>query len=265
MPVTVHEKWESRETTEGDSPSVDLVFVVRGTADDLEAKSALAAGSPVLYDGKVRQSLHIERIAEDAWEGSVRYGKLEPPQTGDSTFQFDTGGGTQHITQGLQTVARYAPPGQVAADFGGAIAVTQESVEGVDITVPVYNFSETHYIATEAVTPAYKAALFWLTGKVSSGTFRGFQPGEVLFLGASGSQRGQEDWEITFRFAASPNVTGLMIGEIGPIAKKGWEYLWVRYADEEDDDAKMLVKRPIAAYVEQVYPTGNLSGLGIGT
>jgi len=36
------------------------------------AKSALAAGSPVLYDGKVRQSLHIERIAEDAWEGSVR-------------------------------------------------------------------------------------------------------------------------------------------------------------------------------------------------
>jgi len=84
-------------------------------------------------------------------------------------------------------------------------------------------------------------------------------------LGASGSKRGQEDWEITFRFAASPNVTGLVIGDIRGINKKGWEYLWVRYTDDEDAAAKTLVKRPIAAYVEQVYPYGDFSGLGIGT
>jgi hypothetical protein len=88
--------------------------------------------------------------------------------------------------------------------------------------------------------------------------------GEVLFLGASGSQRGQDDWEITFRFAASPHVTGLVIGSIGGINKRGWEYLWVRYADAEDMASGTLVKRPIAAYVEQVYPYGDFSGLGIG-
>lgn len=265
MAITVHEKWESRETTVGESPSIDLVFIIRGTDDDLAVKSALAAASPVLYDGLVRQSMHIERIAEDIWEGSVRYGKLEPPETGDSNYQFDTGGGTQHITQSLATVGRYAPPGKTAPDFQGAIGVTHDNVEGVDITVPVYNFSETHYIASGLVTPGYKATLFYLTGRVNNAPFRGFAAGEVLFLGASGSKRGQEDWEISFKFAASPNMTGLTIGDITGIAKKGWEYLWVRYADAEDAAAKVLVKRPAAVYVEKVYPDGDFSLLGIGT
>lgn len=105
--------------------------------------------------------------------------------------------------------------------------------------------------------------LFYLTGRVNHAPFKGFAAGEVLFLGASGSQRGQEDWEVTFSFAASPNVTGLAVGQITGIAKKGWEYLWVRYEDAVD--AHTLVKQPAAAYVEQVYPYGDFALLGIGT
>ncbi len=262
--VTVTEKWDSRETTISDDSSVDLRYVIRGTDDDATANSALLAASPVLYGGLIWQSLHTERIAEDAWEGSVRYGLLEPPETGDSSFSFDTGGGSQHVTQALTTVGSYAAPGQAAPNFKGAIGVTPGSVDGVDITVPVYNFAETHYIDTLLVTAGYKATLFFLTGTVNNAPFRGFAAGEVLFLGASGSKRGQDDWEITYRFAASPNVTGLVVGDITGIAKKGWEYLWVRYQDEEDTAAKALVKRPVAAYVEQVYPLGDFSGLGIG-
>ena len=66
--------------------------------------------------------------------------------------------------------------------------------------------------------------------------------GECLFLGASGSKPGADDWEITFRFAASPNRTGITVGDIAGISKKGWEYLWVRCADAEDSTAKALVK-----------------------
>lgn len=265
MAITVREKWESRPSTEGENRSVDLLFTVHGTADDLEAKAALVATAPLSYDGLFRQSAHIERIAEQSWEGSVRYGKREPMETGDSSYQFDTGGGTQHITQSLQTVGRYAPPGKTAPDFQGAIGATHDSVEGVDVTVPIYNFSETHYVAAESVTGPYKAALFYLTGKVNRSAFRNFAAGEVLFLGASGSKRGDEDWEITFRFAASPNVEGLSLGPISGINKKGWEYLWVRYADDEDTAAKTLVKKPVAAYVERVYEDGDFAGLGIGS
>lgn len=264
MAVTVEEKWDSRETTLGEDASVDLRFIVRGTDDDVTAHANLLAFAPVLYGGLIRQTSHIERIAEFAWEGSVRYGLLEPPETGDSSFSFDTGGGTQHITQSLATVGAYSASGP-PPNFRGAIGVTSDSVEGVDVTVPVYNFSETHYIDAALVTGAYKATLFYLTGTVNNAPFRGFAAGEVLFLGASGSKRGQEDWEISYRFAASPNVTGLVVGTMTGIAKKGWEYLWVRYQDAEDTAAKALVKRPVSVYVEQVYPYGNFAGMGIGT
>ena len=261
--ITVTEKFGSRQTSEGESPSIDLLFTIAGSDDDLEVKSHLLAASPVLYDGLVRQSTHIEPVGALLWDGSVRYGQRKRPETGESSFSFDTGGGTQHITQSLQTLGSYAPSGKTPPNCQGAIGATGESVEGVDVTVPIYNFSETHYIAAEYVTQAYKAVLFTLTGRINAAPFRGFAAGEVLFLGASGSKRGEEDWEITFRFAASPNVSGMTIGEITGINKRGWDYLWVRYEDAEDATAKALVKRPMAAYVERVYYDGNFSGLGI--
>ncbi len=138
--------------------------------------------------------------------------------------------------------------------------------------MPIYNFSETHYLTVEQVTPEYKGTLFQLTGKVNNATFRGLAAGECLFLGASGTLHGTEtdtettgDWEITYRFAASPNKTGITIGSISGIAKKGWEYLWVRYADVEDMDAMAMVKRPVAAYVEQVYEDADFGLLDIGS
>ena len=263
MPITVQEKWDSREGTLGEDSNTDLRYTIFGTDDDATAQIHLRSAAPVLYNGLIRQTSHVERIGQFAWEGSVRYGLLEPPQTGDSSFQFDTGGGTQHITQSIETVGRYGIDEDEPPDFKGAIGVTGSSVEGVDIHLPVYNFSETHYLATALVTGEYKATLFYLTGTTNIEPFRNFAVGEVLFLGASGSKRGQEDWEISFRFAASPNATDLTIGDITGIDKRGWEYLWVRYRDEEDKDANSLVKRPIAVYVEQVYSYGNLADLAI--
>jgi hypothetical protein len=260
--ATIRERYDSRESTEGaESPSVDLIYVVEGTESDVAVRSLVEATIPAIYAGLVFQTYHINHEGGGVWEVSVRYGKQEPKETGESAFSFDTGGVTAHITQSLATVSRHAPSG-TAPDCQGAIGVTGDSVEGTDVTVPVYNFSETHYLADGAVTGAYKAVLFRLTGQVNGAPFKGFAVGEVLFLGASGAKRGTEDWEITYRFAASPNVTGLAVGPITGINKKGWEYLWVRYADAEDQN--VLVKQPIAAYVEQVYPLGDFSTLGIG-
>jgi len=266
--ITVTEKFESRRSTTGDNPSAELVYTVRGTTDDIEARTATEAESPATYDGLPRQSVSVEPVGEDHWDATVRYALTQstPPQTGDSAFSFDTGGGTQHITQSKATVGTYAASGTTAPDFQGAIGVTHDSVNGVDVTVPVYQFSETHYLPDSQVDSAYKGTLFALTGKVNAGSFRGFAAGELLFLGASGSRRGtgaDDDWEITFRFAASPNVSGLSVGPINGIAKQGWEYLWVRYADAEDTGAGAIVKRPVAAYVERVYESGNFGGLGI--
>ncbi len=265
MAIEVIEKFESRESTTGDSASVELIYVITGTDDDVAAKAALGTVAPSTHDGLVRQSRHIEPLGPELWLGRARYGKQEKKETGESAFSFDTGGGTQHITQAIATMASYAPPTKTAPDFKGAIGVSDKSVEGVDITTPVYAFAETHYLANAVVTNPYKGILFALTGKVNNAGFKGFLAGECLFLGASGSKRGVDDWEISFRFAASPNKTGLTVGTIVGIDKKGWEYMWVRYADAEDAAAKAIVKRPIAVYIEQVYEYGDFSTLGIGT
>ena len=275
MPIVCTENIDSRQITE--TQSAELIYTITGTADEAAAVAALKAVAPSVLHNLKRQPVTVEPVHVDTtnpdkciWTGTVNYAPFEyqePPETGDSSFSFDTGGGTQHITQSLSTIGRYAASG-TAPDFKGAIGVTHDNVEGVDITVPVYNFSETHYLSAAQVTTAYKGTLFQLTGKVNNGSFRGLAAGECLFLGASGSRRGtgpDDDWEITFRFAGSPNRTGITVGPISGIAKKGWEYLWVRYADTEDTGSNTLVKQPVAAYVEKVYEDGNFAALGIGT
>jgi len=268
MTAVIAEKPTSRSATEGvdSNASTTLQYIVRGTDDDSAVHALVQATIPAFYRGLAYQTYSIDPVhvneadAVGYWDISAQYGVKDPKE---STFTFDTGGGTQHITQSLATKGRYPAPGFVAPDFAGAIGVTHEDVEGVDITVPVYNFSETHYIDDALVTDAYKGTLFFLTGKTNQAVFRNFAVGEVLFLGASGTKRGKDDWEITFKFAASPNVTDLQIGPITVASKRGWELLWVRYTDVEDSAAKMLVKQPVAAYVEQVYEEGDFSGLGI--
>lgn len=272
---TLTEKIDSREWTTGKNPSVTLHYTLDGTANDLTAKALLLDNTPNYYDGLKRDEATLEPIVVDEitdtgkWACTVKYVKPQQstPEVGDSTFSFETRGGTQHITQSLATVASYkAPsiPGAAAPNFHGAIGVTENAVEGVDIVVPVYTFSENHYLDPADVTTAYKSVLFSLTGRVNDAPFKGLSAGECLFLGAAGTQRGDDPWEIGFAFAASPNVTGLTVGEITGIAKKGWEYLWVRYQEAEDATARMLIRKPVAAYVERVYREGTFSALGIG-
>jgi hypothetical protein len=270
VPVTLTEKLDSRKWTTGDNASVEFVYVLTGTSDDVTAKVLIENSTAIYYNGLVRQSIQIEpewvdeTTGEGQWVATVRYGIRPPNEVGESSFAFDTSGGTQHITQSLATIASYAASG-TPPNFGGAVGVTHDSVEGVDITIPVYSFSETHFLDAAFVTPAYYGTLFNLTGKVNDAGFKGLAAGECLFLGASGSKRGTEDWEITYRFAGSPNRTGLVVGPMTGINKKGWEYMWVRYADSEDTVAKAIVKKPVAAYIEKVYDEGNFAGLGIGT
>ena len=274
MPITFHEKYNSRTITTGkggEPESAEFMYTLRGVADDGYARTLAGSSTAVAYGLLVRRNITLEPVHIDTnnadaciWDVTVQYGPKDEPEAGDPpSFSFDTSGGTQHITQSKQTISR--TPNGTAPNFKGAIGVTRDSVEGVDITVPVYAFSETHYFPPGQVTASYRGTLFNLTGKVNNGGFKGMAAGECLFLGASGSMRAGGDWEITYKFAASPNRTNIAVGDITVPAKKGWEYLWVKYSEEEDGDADAIVQRPVAAYVEKVYDDGNFGSLGIGT
>jgi hypothetical protein len=259
MTVQIFEAWDSRRFSDGLITNYELKYIVIGTAEQAEVLAALLGEAPSTIDNIRRMEVRAEPLGDGIWSCTVPYESAKQSQ-----YTFETGGATAHITQSLQTVARYAASGSTAPDFYGAIGVNGDSIDGTDVTVPTFNFTEIYSLPAATVTGSYKLALFNCTGKVNSGAFRGFAAGEVLFLGASGAKTGVDDWEISFKFAASPNVTNLSIGgEITVSSKKGWDYLWVRFADAEDSTAKALVKRPVAAYVERVYESADFSTMGL--
>jgi len=258
--ATIAERFDSRPSTSGDSPGIDLLYVVRNTENEAEVRSLVAATTPASYEDLDLTSISTEPQGGGVWYATARYSLVD--NAGD--YEFDTSGGTQRLATSLATLQRVALPGYSAPDYQGAINVAEDRVEGVDITVPVFNFSESKSIAAANVTTPFKYNLFQLTGRVNNGTFKGFAKGEVLFLGATGTKRGRERWAITYKFAASPNVINQPLGSGGlSVTKEGWEHLWVRF--EEEIHSHRLIKIPVAYYIERVYPYGNLADLGIGS
>jgi len=270
MSIAVNEKADSRDTGTRTS---DWRYTVTGTADHSDAVQALYNEAYGANGTWVIENLQCDPVSIDEgdpdaciWAGSVTFvpperKKDDPSEVGESSYQFDTGGGSQHITHVKNADHHKATYPSDAFDPKGLIGVTKNGVEGCDIMIPVFNWSETHVVPDSTVTEAYKGKLYSLTACTNAGTFRGNAVGEVLFVGASGTQRGGGDWEITFRFAASPNLTGIQIGDIEGIVKGGWDYLWVRTEQKVHNDE--LGYHPIAVYVEQVYEPGNFEDLEI--
>jgi hypothetical protein len=265
MPATVTPRfpWSFQG---GTNPTWTLKYTVHDAASESEAKTALAAAAPATYDGLVRDAYTADEEGNGLWLAEVRYVasdmQKKPIPVGETRESFDTGGGTQHITQSKQTPTTYSANELPAPDFKGAIGVSSDAVEGCDVTTPAYAFSYTKAFTPEQVA-SLKPAWYALTGMVNNGTFKNFAAGEVLFEGAEGSTRDDGNYDVTFRFQAKPNRTNQTIGTITGIQYEGWNYVWVLYAPKEDTDAKRVTQRPIAVYVERVYGSGDFSTLGV--
>jgi len=229
------------------------------------AESAVLSVAPSLWNFMPIVSADTQEIADSIYETTIVWSfEQQQPEEGDETLAFSTTGGTQRITQSRGTTA-YVASG-TAPDFKGAIGVSKDAVEGVDIIAPVFSFQKTRTFPAYYVTNAYVKLLSDATGTINSAAFLGFAAQEVLFVGAEGRQKSPDQpWVITYHFKAGPNLTGITVGTISSIAKKAWQYLWVLYQDVEDTSAKYLTKRPIAAYVEDVYRQTNFSTLGVNT
>jgi hypothetical protein len=253
-------------------------YKIFGTADDTVLHSAINAevsanGRYWQYPGVpgvqlMAESYSVSYLGDEAWQLTINYEKTGADDEATAPLKrarsFDTTGGTQHKTQ-AEAESRF---GNNAPDQQRAIGVDSNGVNGVDIVVPQLSWQESYDVPNSYVTSAWIRGVAGVTGTTNNAAFRGFEAGEVLFLGCSGSQewddqKGSGPWSLSFRFAASKNVTGETIGDITGIAKKGHEYLWVRYEDAVSSGS--LLKKPKAVYVNKVYKDSNFSTLGIGT
>ncbi|MFN9420851.1 MAG: hypothetical protein ACK578_25615, partial [Pirellula sp.] len=60
-------------------------------------------------------------------------------------------------------------------------------------------------------------------------------PGKIApnYRGAIGvSDSGVSGVDVTYHFAARPNEVNLRVGNINGVAKRGWDYLWVKHGEE---------------------------------
>jgi len=236
------------------------------------------------------ESYSLEHQGDDLWKLTVNYEKFgadDPSQSGPlkRVRSFDTTGATQTVTQSRGGAAGervYGPAGQLQGQnkpsMYGAINVDDRNVNGVDIVIPQLQWTEAYDVPSSYVTAAYIRSVHLLTGTVNAAPFRGFLKNEVLFLGMTGSQewdaqKGDGPWSLSYRFLGSPNrgndafgasLPPEAIGDITAYNKYGHDFLWVKYASQDDQNNNIVIRKPLFVYVNKVYPDGDFSQIGIG-
>ena len=281
MTAQIQEKPNSPEPTINlENPSVVKRYVVWGTANELEVSALVAATSP-LFGATIQGPILIRKTirvkpqpkALTVWDAEVEYRLGAKPDTGLVRWTVETTGGTAHMDY---AISRTVYPASGVPDPGLMVGVEKSGdkteIKGVDVTVPVFNWTETWRFLPGAVYgTSYLWTLAYLTGKVNSTPFRAFAPGEVLFLGVDGGAQTQGgnanalNPELTFKFSGSPNVSGATVAGITGVSKLGWEYLWILRKDVPDTVAYWgLIPTPLAVVVNQMYPYVPFAGLGIG-
>ncbi len=283
MAATVTEKFYSRDYEErvDGGRAFDFVYNIELEEGDNEdtALAGLQTEAPLIVAGASISSWKVRRVGPLLFEGTAHYevtgeGGTGPgsklPEAGTVRFNFDTTGATQHIT----TARKLDTFGAEAPDFGDCLNVERDGsniqVAGVDIVIPTYKWQETIVVhfTNKADFDTYAGVLKGLTGRVNDATFRDFEAGEVLFLGAQGggtrriNADASFDAEITYSFGQSTNLTGEEIGDITGIAKRGWEYLWA-YFKRGTDGANNLVPKAVGVYIHEPYQVGNFGLLDI--
>ncbi len=244
-------------------PTYERTWVAAGEPNEAMVKAYATAAIPGMVSTLAgilwRQDLRVEEQGHALFHVVAPYARNKQ-DTGSVRLSFSTTGGTIHITNSKSPVARYP---STATDFKGAINVHGKGgelqVDGTDVVLPATKLSYTFRHPQGVINEAKIRYLSEITGMVNSDAWRGFAAGEALFLGASGSDGSDAEAEVTYEIAYSKNASGLSVGDIAGIAKKGHEFSWISYEDAEDttsDPGKTLpTKKPKAVYIDRVYDT----------
>lgn len=262
--AVVSELFQSRmQVTDVYKPTCTFLYMVSGASDEDDVNASVISVAPSTYGNAfLRQVEIIERINDDTWKVACRY-DVQPEDWSPAEISFDSTGATAHISQAISTIHTYVAGGAPAADLQGAIGYDGDRVNGVDIITPGWKRNEIWYFAAADLMESdwYNA-----TGKVNSTDFRGYAAGELLFNGVSGNQRSPTaPYALTFSFSASPNQTGLTVGSITGISKKGWELLDIFYTNSVDGTSFSRIKVPYQVAVQKVYDEYDFTTLGIGS
>jgi len=257
-----------------------MLYHVLGSDVDGDIKTAILAKAPALFSANgidlVLDDISKTQIGPEFWAAEVSY--IDPEKQEDKekraentlVASWDTTGGTQHISTSLETrgSARRSLSHDPPENFGKAIEVTENGVNGTDVVVPLLRLELEYKFPNASVTDAYIRKLRDLTGTTNNGTFKGWEQGDLLFLGSSGRQATKGGITARFIFAAGKAITGSFgyydeAGDPADLTKRAHDHLWYYFAREAGDES--IVQRPKWLYIERVYEETDFAEIGIGT
>lgn len=262
---------EGTSSVDGSS-SASKRYLLRGNPDPTVCRAALEDGPVPInkYDDMGLEGMDWELADnEQDWLFTCNYSQ-KVPDVGEFTVSIDTTGSMILQTSAYAQTA-YAAPTMTAIDYGKSIDVQNGRPQGVQRVIPALKLNVRAKIATAYVTSplTYSKMLSRLTGTLNNaalldeGSGEIFDAGELLFLGSIGEPIGENPL-LTFQFLASENATGLTIGDITGITKKGHDYIWYDFIDSKDTGTNRITRTPRAAYVSEIYGAADHSQMKIG-
>lgn len=270
MTITIGETYFSPRTSRRlDQPSERAYLVQGATALD-EVYAAVEGYAPALTDGKPIHDIRadiIETPSGTDWRVRVIYqasggGNIGPPGA-DGTDYGGTTGATATRRFALETKQTATAVGFEAPDLGGAINATAGAINGVDIVVRQQRLG--FRVRRDDLPAAYRVTLFNATGRINSLpiSYRSvlYDAGELLYLGADWVEQEDGSYVVDHGMLAEPNVTGLFVGGLGPVSKRGHDYVSLYTEETQVGDA--VVQQPRALHVYRVYDEVDFSALEI--
>jgi len=275
MALNLYELATSREEERAvDSAGITLKWIALFSTDHAAVYVATLIVAPPSFEGYRRQKVRCEPQTGGVWMCTVEYGfsaetqteDPEPPETPDESkplgpdYAIDITAAQVHINQSKQTISRTSYSPNNPPNYQGAINVTRDRVEGTDVFAPKFEFTIT--VQRYPVLLPYLRLIRSLVATTNKNKWRGFEAGELIYLGMTGTCKPGEVWSLTHKFAVGTNLADFDVGQITVPSKKAWQFLWVTYTDAVDQ--ALLVQKPYAAYVERVYDESDFNLIGIG-
>ena len=262
----------------GRCTAAEIKYLVLSPTSKRAAIQGVIAAAPTAYGENNELPLKEFRFDGYVGEGDIEitavYAETESSDIPDgddeeATMSFDCGSGTKHVTNAIKQTKVY-PSGSTKDDAGGGIGWngkmgSEAEFAGVDVPTADMHEVYTKYIRTSRLTTAYKRVLCELYGKVNSKAFKGWDPGEAMFCGASYSSPidGRAKVLVTFNFRIIPNEKNAKVSGISVGSKKGWEYLWARSKTENDTATNTPKVVTQGIYKSEVVEYADFSRLGI--
>ena len=262
------ESWDSA----GNVKQYEIKYFVLGPASKQDAKDAIFSDSPEAYEGLDRSGVKFDGFDEDGnVEFTVIYEKKSTSSTStqnEPVISFDCGTGTRHVTTATDQKKLWQKAGATVKNAGKFVGWNGKTgpdsvISGADVPFAQPRETYTKKMSLSQLSTAFRRKMAGMVGCINSAKWKGWEKGEVMFLGCSYSGSASEDITVTFNFAIQMNESLVIAEGVPSITKPGHEYVWTMSETKYDAANKAPQIEVTAVYSALLTRYADFSTLGL--